>query len=737
MYLIRKTLLFTIGLLNLYEGIAWALPISECGYLTQASATYTLQNDVSSSGTCFTLVAPDIVLDLNGHTITYDNGEGLTIPNGSFESELSTAWDTGSAPNTTRSAGSFINPVSVYDGDYALKVLTPSLDQVVTSVGQITLAPNKTYSLSAMVYNQVSDSITVAVQFNGTSVKAAQVGKTVRGFHYINATYTTGASTETYAIRITVTGAGAAPNGSIYIDDVRVQGHRYAGIMIGPLNWRSPPRVSDGTSQYGAAPRAVIKNGKIVQGSGLSQQSHGLIVEDQSATGFELSGLEITTKGANSRAILLHSAKNAQVHDNIFNHAVLTITSRDNYDGASVFAESGGYGTQFYSNTVASGVQTWLYARTNPGAAPHEIHHNDITLQTRVTNGFAIVSAGSKIFNNFIHCGTGNNSCRGIWAGGITGADTPGTKVYNNTVEVQQLPRNQEYNGCEAFGAYGIQMQGTNDAEVYGNVVTAYADLCEAHAFRVNPDNLPTAANNLVHDNTFRAIANGAARASSVKLSKVAPGAVDISSNTMITNRRWIYVNEGTVDSLTLTGNTWQTAGVLDEPFHPFEVYTWDTPPAHTYVINMVFRNNRYANAADEARFKADVYRSTIGWPNIEPNSNYVLVDEPITLPDSTPPSVSISSPVAGSIVKGSTPVSATASDDIAVARVEFYLDGVLIKTATVAPYSFNWNTLSTGSGMHVFSAKAYDEAGNVTTSNPISVHFRRIPKSPVITGVR
>ncbi|MEO7919861.1 MAG: Ig-like domain-containing protein, partial [Thermoanaerobaculia bacterium] len=59
--------------------------------------------------------------------------------------------------------------------------------------------------------------------------------------------------------------------------------------------------------------------------------------------------------------------------------------------------------------------------------------------------------------------------------------------------------------------------------------------------------------------------------------------------------------------------------------------------------------------------------------------------------PVNTPPTVSISSPASGSTVTGSTTVSASANDDVAVTKVEFYLDGTLQSTDTTSPFSWSW----------------------------------------------
>ena len=51
-------------------------PVTACGVLANAGTTYVLQNDVSSSGTCFTIQADSITLNLNNHTATYGTSSG-------------------------------------------------------------------------------------------------------------------------------------------------------------------------------------------------------------------------------------------------------------------------------------------------------------------------------------------------------------------------------------------------------------------------------------------------------------------------------------------------------------------------------------------------------------------------------------------------------------------------------------------------------------------------------------
>ena len=87
--------------------------------------------------------------------------------------------------------------------------------------------------------------------------------------------------------------------------------------------------------------------------------------------------------------------------------------------------------------------------------------------------------------------------------------------------------------------------------------------------------------------------------------------------------------------------------------------------------------------------------------------------------PDTTPPSASVTAPAAGSVVSGNVTVSATATDNVGVAGVQFLLDGARLGAEdTTAPYSMTWNTTSASNGLHTLQARARDAAGNTGTSS-------------------
>jgi hypothetical protein len=90
---------------------------------------------------------------------------------------------------------------------------------------------------------------------------------------------------------------------------------------------------------------------------------------------------------------------------------------------------------------------------------------------------------------------------------------------------------------------------------------------------------------------------------------------------------------------------------------------------------------------------------------------------------DTTPPTVSLTAPSNNASVSGSVSVSASASDNVAVAGVQFRLDGSNLGAEdTSAPYTTSWDATQAQNGSHTLTAVARDAAGNTTTSSPISV---------------
>ena len=105
--------------------------------LDRPNETYVLQTDVTVDETAFVISEPGITLDLNGHTITYNNAAPIEVPNGNFAADRTgatsiTDWDTSGAATSKLT----ISPNDCYlHSDKVLKWSvesgnTPARDQV-------------------------------------------------------------------------------------------------------------------------------------------------------------------------------------------------------------------------------------------------------------------------------------------------------------------------------------------------------------------------------------------------------------------------------------------------------------------------------------------------------------------------------------------------------------------------------------------------------------------------------
>ncbi|KFE60805.1 Ig-like domain-containing protein [Hyalangium minutum] len=100
---------------------------------------------------------------------------------------------------------------------------------------------------------------------------------------------------------------------------------------------------------------------------------------------------------------------------------------------------------------------------------------------------------------------------------------------------------------------------------------------------------------------------------------------------------------------------------------------------------------------------------------------------------DTAPPTATLTSPAAGSSVKGTVTLVGTASDNFAVTRVEFYDGDTLVGTDSSVPYSTTWDTKATQNGSHSLTARAYDSAGFVGVSPAVSVTVNNDVTPPTV----
>lgn len=91
-------------------------------------------------------------------------------------------------------------------------------------------------------------------------------------------------------------------------------------------------------------------------------------------------------------------------------------------------------------------------------------------------------------------------------------------------------------------------------------------------------------------------------------------------------------------------------------------------------------------------------------------------------MPDTTPPVVAITSPMNNAQITPGFTVTATITDNAAVAKAELRIDGTLVNTKTAAPWT--WTTAATLSeGGHQVHVTAYDAANNMASAS-VSVAY-------------
>lgn len=123
----------------------------------------------------------------------------------------------------------------------------------------------------------------------------------------------------------------------------------------------------------------------------------------------------------------------------------------------------------------------------------------------------------------------------------------------------------------------------------------------------------------------------------------------------------------------------------------------------------------------------AALQAATVATPSATPSPTSSPTPSPTSSPtppplDTTPPTVSITSPINGGTVKANSKVNitASASDNVGISKVEFYVGGSL-KCSVISSnstYSCTWSVPGKKGTNYNISAKAYDSSNNTNTSS-------------------
>lgn len=558
--------------------------------------TYRLVVDVVAAGTAFSINADGITLDLNGHTVTYDDAPPIVVPNHSFES--SSGWK---LSNATIQPGTYVK-AEVATGLQSL--LLPSLVGAGSARSDILATPLRTgrqyvIGLQASNSGPTRDRSSLSVTFQAGSAKLS--GAQWRPMQYVTGRLT--ASDQPGMVRIDADGLAAWR-----VDDVEVRPTLNHGIVVSPQKWAAESRYPELT-RFGTAKNVTIKNGTIRQGKAAGFQSHA--VHAMGTEGLIIASALMAVRGPQSSSVHAQWSSGLLIDKCQCESDSAVITSRDQGQGAVIAC---GDSATVRNSRIVGGPQIGIKCG---GIAT--ISGNLIRTRSRYTNGFAIWCVGSKgvtIEGNRIESVGDDFGSRGI----LVAAGTGEVLVKNNKVAVRELPRNQEYGGCVAGGAYGIQIEDhTGSISVTDNDVSAdTSGGCEAAAFRMNIQSMTKAT---VTGNRFQSIGDPGieARAMYLNLGNL-PDTLVFQRNHLKSNSRFMVF--GKVPALTLDGCTFTAEAGMEKPFI---ANYW--PIIAENAVHVTVTNGTFTNPLTTTLFETERFRRWSAAGAFDPDSELKVVE--------------------------------------------------------------------------------------------------------------
>ncbi len=659
--------------------------------ITTPNTEYILDRDISANGTAIAIRASKVVLNLNGNTITYNQttpGEGVTV-------------DTYNLSDIAITNGSIIQGAALSEGD-------------VYGAGN----------------NPVKTKGVTRLQIAG--IHARYGGRDVGGFKLL-----------AYV--------------SIIEDNILED-----GWTNGTLKNRMQGVDSIVCATGVGSTCNVIRNNTII-----NARQRGITAFDQDLV--YGNNITINSLATNSYGIFGYKAQNVKVYDN-------QITARGEHPIGIGFVSAGTNNIEIYNNKIDAqttrigdeyggsaacfntATPCGNYAvgfRTTWGGNNINFHNNTIMIHTDATYQGSYSPTAQKVLVN----GKGRGLMVAVNAG-------ESSKFNNNTITVLDKDGKGQ--------AFGIACTGGNvgNMSFEGNTVTSnilnvalsdeYGDCAGYPLFIKNTfikvDNYPAYATigaglNGYWEGTGRFISNayqgGAAenklgmnfqypnKNKSVIFGRLMKGVGRDASGTLLPNTGInIYSGNNVLQTQATTG----ADGTAQFMVYDYELKNNSGLTQSATPITAAFRPHvveLHNPANGQTLFKSNPDSSATAWDALTSTGIYTLGDSSygsVTITtsagafvppamDTAAPNVAISSPVNASTLSGLVNVSVTANDNVAVTKVELYVNGVLQATDPApGPYSFSWNSALVTNGSYSLLARAYDAVGNVGESALITI---------------
>ena len=131
-----------------------------------------------------------------------------------------------------------------------------------------------------------------------------------------------------------------------------------------------------------------------------------------------------------------------------------------------------------------------------------------------------------------------------------------------------------------------------------------------------------------------------------------------------------------------------------------------------------------YSSAVDLGAAGRD---AVFGYGRVDAAAAVQAAGTAVSTVDSQAPTASVTSPDANLTVNGLVAVTANASDNVGVTRVDLRVNGSTVASDTSAPFAFAWDSSKVVNGMATLTAVAFDAAGNSSSSAPVSVNVANV----------
>ena len=660
---------------------------------------YVLDGDMTADGTAIAVRASKVVINLNGKTITYNQtipGEGVTI-------------DTYNKTDIAIINGSIIQGEAMSEGDQYGKGNNP-----VKTIGVSRL---QVAGINARYGGRDVDGI--FAQYAGTSIFESNT---------LEDTYSVG----TLKNRMQGVDAIIAIGGNNVFRNNTIINCRQRGIQVGNYD--------------------EVYGNKITINS-IATNSYGIF----SYAKKHVKMYDNSIKGIGEHPIGIGAVSVGTDDIEIYNNTIETQTTR-------IGEEYGGSPSCFDSATPCGNYAVGF--RTTWGGNNISFHDNTITVHTDSHYEGTYSPTGQSVVVD----GKGRGLMVAINAGETS-------KFFNNTITTLDKDGTGK--------AFGIACTGNNDGDMTfeGNTVTsnilnvALSDeygYCAAHPLFVKntfvkSGNYPayhTVAAELggYYEGTGRFVSNvyqdGATESSldmnfqksgknkSVLFGRLMEGTVRDYSNNLMPGIKVSTLNSKNVLE---SESTTDANGIAKFIVYDYELNNNNGTTESATPVLTTFRPHTlelYDTAISQPLFTTLPASSSSPWDSMSSAGSYVLSSEgkgSITINtvaatyippqlDTSAPSVSVMSPLSAAVVTGTVAVTVNATDNVAVTKVDLYVNGQAVSSAAIAPFTYNLDSTTLANGAHTIYAKAYDAAGNVGQSTNVTVYVLNDTTPPAAT---